>query len=69
LRQANFNLGNEKGNYHTSSKSALIDYNINQDSGPGKKDSMEIQKKIYQANFCIGDDKKRELKNAHTTYM
>jgi hypothetical protein len=66
LRSAHFNLGNDKPLYQSSTKIALIEYDINDKKN--KQEADGICSKVQKDHFTIGDEKKRDLKHASSTY-
>jgi hypothetical protein len=61
LRQAHFNMGNNQTNYLSSAKESLVSHEI---SDQMFKEAQELGKKMQHANFSIGDEKNRQLKDA-----
>jgi hypothetical protein len=61
LRQAHFNMGNNQTNYLSSAKESLVSHEI---SDQMFKEAQELGKKMQNANFSIGDEKNRQLKDA-----
>lgn len=65
LRAAHFHFGSDKPNYTSSAKGSLPQHEI--DTTANNK-AMDKSKELQKSNFFIGDDKKRDLKGAQTTY-
>jgi uncharacterized protein YjiK len=58
-------MGNNQPNYVSSAKDSLISHDINNVSN---KEAIELSKKMQHANFVIGDERNRQLKDAQSSY-
>lgn len=65
LRSAHFNLGNDRVEYQSSAKSTLIDHEVKPMS---MAEAKMLSSNVSKVNFKIGDEKKRDLKDAQSTY-
>lgn len=58
-------MGNNQLNYVSSAKDSLITHEINNATN---KEAIELGKKMQHANFVIGDERNRQLKDAESLY-
>ena len=61
LRAAHFHMGNDQPVYQSSAKHALKEFEITDSQ---YKEASELQTKMQVPNFKIGDERKRDLKDA-----
>ena len=66
LRQHHFSFGNQPLQYVSSAKSTLVSHEGA--LGTANKEAIDLSKKMQNQNFSIGDLRKREFKDAQSTY-
>lgn len=64
LRSAHFHFGNHEPTYESTAKGTLVDHNVQ----AVKQLAAEVSTKMQSVSFNIGNEQKRDLKNASTTY-
>ena len=65
LRSAHFHFGNHEQTYESTAKGTLVDHNV---QAVTQKLAAEVSSKMQNVSFNIGNEQKRDLKNASTTY-